>query len=151
MQNKIEAISDIDGIMSDICLSTPSAVSLRADILASDVQGRLNNQYGKDASNIRIMLTFKKLEDMARAHLRRNFDPDKTAEDEQLAFTEFGDDIQIRYPIKLDGGITEYQSPMYAPVDQLEKIADKEITVGETRVRRGLALLAFIKEYRKNK
>jgi hypothetical protein len=150
--NKITAIADVDEIMSEIVMSTPNAVALRADKLASDVHATLIQQYGEDTSNVRAMLSFRKLEDMARSHLRRTFDPDKTAEDAQLAFTEFGDDVQNRYPISVateEGGkVTEYQSPMYAPVDQLTAIAEKEIEVGTTRIRRGHALHAFIVEYR---
>lgn len=151
MSNAIDTLADIDVIMHDICINTPTAVPLRADLMASEMQDRLNSQYGEDGSNVRAMLTFRKLVDMAQSHLRRSFDPDKTAEDEQLAFTEFGDDIQSRYPIKAKGEkgtVTEYQSPMYAPAEQLAVIAEKEIRVGSTRVRRGNALMAFLVEYR---
>jgi hypothetical protein len=149
--NKITAISDVDDIMAGIVMSTPNEVPLRASTMASEVSATLAQQYGSDASKVRYMLTIRKLEDMARGHLRRTFDPDKTAEDAQLAFTEFGDDVQNRYPIKVSEGgvlISEYQSPMYAPVDQLREIADREIEVGSTRVRRGHALHAFIDAYR---
>jgi hypothetical protein len=145
---KINSIGDIDDIMAGIVIETPIAVGIRADTLALEVQTLLDRQYGKDTSNVRTLLSFKKLEDMARAHLRRNFDPEKTGEQEQLAFTEFGDDIQKRYPIKLERSVVEYQSPMFAPVDQLIAIAERDIRVGETRQRRGNALLGFIQQYR---
>ena len=148
----IDSVKDIDSIMSEITINTPSEVPLSAEIIASDVLNQLALQYGPDSSNVRSMLTLRKLGDMARAHLRRSFDPDVTAEDDQLVFTEFGSDIQRRYPIKAtssEGKLkTEYQSPMYAPVDQLLAIADGEIRVGNTRVRRGNALIAFVAEYR---
>ena len=144
---KINSIGDIDDLMSQIVLDTPPAVSLSHQVMALEVQTILDGQYGADSCSVRILLNFKKLEDMARAHLRRNFDPDKTGEQEQLAFTQFGDDIQIRYPIKADG-VVEYQSPMVAPIDQLIAIAERDILVGETRQRRGNALLGFIAEYR---
>lgn len=146
--NKITSIADIDDLMSQIVLDTPPSVGIQASTLAVEVQSLIDQQYGKDDCNIRILLNFKKLEDMSRAHLRRNFDPEKTGEQEQLAFTKWGDDVQIRYPIKKDGGVVEYESPMVAPVDQLVLIAERDIKVGETRQRRGNALLGFIAEYR---
>jgi len=148
---KITSMTDINALMSDLVLSTPREISLRADLMASDIAERLASQYGVDTSKVRSILSLQKLEDMARAHLRRNFDPEVTAEQEQLAFTEFGNDIQSRYPIKVreeSATVVEYISPMYAPVDQLTDIAEKEIRIGSTRVRRGNALLAFIAEYR---
>lgn len=148
---KISSIDDINDMMSNLVLATAREIPLRADVMASDIAAQLAQQYGADRSMVRSILTLQKLSDMARAHLRRNFDPDATAEQEQLAFTEFGDDIQSRYPIKVveeAKTIVEYVSPMYAPVDQLTDIAEKEIRVGSTRVRRGNALLAFIAEYR---
>jgi hypothetical protein len=149
---KIDTVKDIDQIMSGVILATPREIPISAELMASQVMSILNRQYGDDSSAVRVLLARRKLEDMARGHLRRNFDPEVTAEQEQLAFTEFGDDIQSRYPIKTscdEGGLkTEYVSPMYAPVDQLTEIAEREITVGNTRIRRGNALLAFIAEYR---
>lgn len=148
---KISSIKDINDIMSELVLATAREIPLRADVMASDIAAQLSQQHGPDSSMVRSILTVQKLEDMARAHLRRNFDPEVTAEQEQLAFTEFGADIQSRYPIKVQEEsslIVEYVSPMYAPVDQLTEIAEKEIRVGSTRVRRGNALLAFIAEYR---
>jgi hypothetical protein len=148
MNSAIESIADIDSILNRICIETPTSVPLVADRMAEEVIKELNSFYGNDTSNVRAMLTHRKVADMARAHLRRSFDTEKTAQQEQLAFTEFGDDIQARYPIKTNGPDVEYQSPMYAPVDQLAEIAEKSIRVGSTHVRRGNALMAFLVEYR---
>ena len=152
MTAALSTIKDVDYYFDKVCLETPLENGLQPDLLADQVAGLLDVDHGSDPSQLRRQLTQRQLTSMARSHLRRRFDPEKTAHQEQLTFTIFGDDIQARYPITVaeEGRdkVVEYQSPFVAPVDQLSEIAIRDIKVGSTRQRRGNALLAFLAEHR---
>jgi len=147
MENKsFETVASVEEYMTDIIARTPIEQDLSADSLARSVSAMLDLQYGKDRSNVRSIFALKQLRQSASAHLRRAYDsPDD--EGNQLTFSEWGKDIQDRYPV-ISGGERVYSSPLSAPVDQLEAWADKHKKRGETILRRVVALRGFIKKHR---
>lgn len=148
---KIESMNDLESIISSVVFETPLNVPVNITAVATAVMDALNTQYGRDSSHVRVMLSFRKVTDMVRGYCRSQFDP-KEQVDKQIAFTEFGDDIQPRYPVKIKTASgdseTEYHSPMAAPVEQLLWHVNMMRKRSQTEQRRSDALEAFIHKYR---
>lgn len=147
----LETSADIESLIARIVSETPENIPVVIKQTAKAVMDALEEQYGPDSSNVRTLLSFEKLTDKVRAHCRSRFDLDKTV-DHQIVMSEFGEDIQPRYPVKVKdmagGKDTEYQSPLYAPREQLEGHIKTMSKRGKTYLRRAEALKAFVDQYR---
>lgn len=147
MENRnFDTVAEVEDYMTDVVQSAPEEENISPDSLAQSVAAMLDLQFGKDSSNVRSIFTFKQLRSSAMAHLRRSYERTDD-ESNQLGFTHWGNDIQDRYPVKIDGERV-YASPLYAPVEQLENWCETHQTKAETTIRRVDALREFIREHR---
>lgn len=147
MENKqVESLKDVNDYIADVISQTPMEINVDPDLVTTQVETLLNETYGEDTSNVRSIMTRKQLRQYVMSHCRRAYEKPED-EGNQLGFTEWGNDIQDRYPV-IENGAHVYASPKYAEVSQLNKWIDTHELQAETLVRRAEALRGFIKKHR---
>lgn len=147
MENKqVESLKDVNDYIADVISETPMQINVDPDFVTTQVENLLNETYGEDASNVRSIMTRKQLRQYVMSHCRRAYERPEDDEN-QLGFTEWGNDIQDRYPV-IEDGAHVYASPKYADVKQLYKWIDTHELQAETLARRAEALRGFIKKHR---